>query len=754
VPLSSAPRRVGRCLAGLLAASLALSGWLTAPSSGPVGAGVLRLADSPSPPPVLAPLDVVVLVDESGSLLQEGVAEEQAAANTIVGSIVAPGSVVSIVGFGSDSGAEGSRPAAEPLCPPVTLDGQAGRERLAGCVATIRERTPAEGNHTDHVRALRLAEQLLAARPGPSRIVFLLTDGGLDVDDSREYGESSPGPARTAEAEKQIPGALQALEVLGAQVWPLGFGKVQRQSLDRLATGHGCSSTVQRPQAQIAGDARQLVRAVQVAVQAATCVRFGDDASDEVGDGGRIELKVDIPVLATDAAIVVHTGSDRFRVGYVGPDGGEIDPAGDGDGNGRRYDLTGPGTPTEVLHVVDPAGGPWTVVVSAPPGAGRQAVTATVATQAAVNTGVTVDQQEAVPGQTIDVAMSVLAHRRVVTDPATLAGLEFHVDLDAGGETTVLQDTGGGIFRATIPVPENASDTVTATGHVTGIGIAPGSNSYHIPVRTGPEQLSFGLTLSASSLDRGGAVPGKVGVSNLTRHVRRLVMRLDGAPDGLRLEADADTVPPGQSQVRFRLRAESDMPVGPATATVQVFGDEAGPLLYQRLLALTIDDPPGPFDRFWAEASSLARDWWGGLVALTVAGLALLVWRGRGRRVRGLRASLTIAGLDRTDPLDPLHRWSPLFWMTVDHRGSVAHLRRVRPGDLAALWRNDRQVFVVRRSGDGLTSVPKSGTSEGSATPGLIEPTDIRRNRSRAGVTLSVRDDRPRVEKAAGRSGP
>src|SRR5690349_24579969 len=124
-------------------------------------------------------MQVVVLVDESGSLSDTDVVKEKEAARTIAFSVLAPQSQVSVIGFGSADGA-GQSPV-DVVCKPTVLDDQQSRDTLGKCVESLHRRAENEGNDTDHAAALKQALSI-ARSGGPERkVVFLLTDGKLDV---------------------------------------------------------------------------------------------------------------------------------------------------------------------------------------------------------------------------------------------------------------------------------------------------------------------------------------------------------------------------------------------------------------------------------------------------------------------------------------------------------------------------------------------------------------------------------------------
>lgn len=137
----------------------------------------------PADPPRVEPVQIVVLVDVSGSLSPEDVARERDAVRVIVQGEPSDESTVSVFGFGS-SNTPGQSPVDE-VCPATTLESPAKRDLIAECVGNLQVRTAAMGADTDHVAALEQAQAKLAsAPPDQPKIVYLLTDGVLDVGNS------------------------------------------------------------------------------------------------------------------------------------------------------------------------------------------------------------------------------------------------------------------------------------------------------------------------------------------------------------------------------------------------------------------------------------------------------------------------------------------------------------------------------------------------------------------------------------------
>lgn len=275
---------IGRSAALIVSVALLLLGPVPA-----AAAGSGHLPATQQPGPALRPAQIVVLVDESGSLSDDDIARERDAAGVIVRGEPSPESTISVVGFAS-ADQDGQSPV-DLVCPPMKLNPPQNRQVLLECIGKLRERGPAEGNGTDYVSALRQALDYLSGLDlaGQPKIVFLLTDGELDVHNSPKYGGSN------AAAEQQIPGLLDELNRAGVQVWPLGFGDADQAELDRLATGaaqDGCGATTS-PTATVIGGSDDLNRAIHTAYGAARCTVIEPTAVASQPVGVVAELSLD-----------------------------------------------------------------------------------------------------------------------------------------------------------------------------------------------------------------------------------------------------------------------------------------------------------------------------------------------------------------------------------------------------------------------------------------------------------------------------
>jgi len=172
-------------------------------------------------------LDLVILVDESASLKSADVqAEIQAVAGLVARRELSDQSLkvrIAIAGFGS------GKNAVDEKCPPLIVTTKSVRD-LIDCSDLVRRRT-SSGQHTDFAKALTYASQTFQSlgTSASARVVILMTDGKYDP-----VGKRS-GSGLTDADRDALDEATSALRADGAQIWPLGFGQVERDELDDLA---------------------------------------------------------------------------------------------------------------------------------------------------------------------------------------------------------------------------------------------------------------------------------------------------------------------------------------------------------------------------------------------------------------------------------------------------------------------------------------------------------------------------------------
>lgn len=181
--------------------------------------------------PVVFPLDLVILVDESSSLANSDVKAEIRAVISLISrrelsredGNTRVATRVTIAGFGSGSAA------VDEKCEPTLITIENVQD-LAVCAEKVRRRN-STGQHTDFARAFEYASTVFEATDlrDSARVVILLTDGKFDPDGKRVSS------GLTAENIRTLNESTASLREKNAQIWPLGFGQVEEGELNELA---------------------------------------------------------------------------------------------------------------------------------------------------------------------------------------------------------------------------------------------------------------------------------------------------------------------------------------------------------------------------------------------------------------------------------------------------------------------------------------------------------------------------------------
>ena len=138
-------------VAGIITALLVALPALSRPECPCKPGPVRRVGDRPAS---VAALDVVMLVDESGSETPQKVADEKQTVGTIVQSMLNPRSRVTVIGFGGVNHVAPDQNPVDVACVPTIASGAANLDYLASCVSKLHRRTEAEGDDTDYAAAL------------------------------------------------------------------------------------------------------------------------------------------------------------------------------------------------------------------------------------------------------------------------------------------------------------------------------------------------------------------------------------------------------------------------------------------------------------------------------------------------------------------------------------------------------------------------------------------------------------------------
>lgn len=677
--------------------------------------------------PETLPVDIVIAVDESGSLTEEAVAREIEATSVIAQSVLNPRSRVTVLGFGSDNG-EAGQSAVDEVCRPTVTDGAVSLQYLATCPAKLHRRTEEEGNDTDHVAVLAqaLATFRTESPENALKIIFLLTDGELDVRRSPAYGSGDEGdPAlgerRNHAAEQQLQEMIERARQEGVQIWPLGFGpQVTQESLERFAAGGsrvGCDDRpVSQPVARIARTPDEVDRSLSEAYAAAIC--GGTDTEGPHALNGTHDLKIEVPPIATDGTITVRKGDPSVTVEFLDPEGRAV-PA-DGRLGDSSFTRSGENTSVEALRIVNPMSGTWTIRMTAPDSLGERLVSATVLWQGAVQAAIVPEPPTARPGQQVTVRLSLVTRTGALTGPEALRGLALSVQATGDGlpkpRIIPVRDDGqapddtahDGRFAGTFTAPDTAG-ALSLTGVVTG----PGIRAERVPVTVRVGEAGPAVQGRLRFEDAGGvvypgsAVRGALDLRNTTDSAQRVRLRLS-APSAAAATVSPQAgfaVPPGDSTREFTVTFGADAALGGTSLTLALT-DEADPatVYANGLLTVTVDEPPTFLETYrWQLIGAAA------LILLIV----LVLWQRRRawkRRVgvKGLCVSLTLDG-ERVGPeLNAPSRWAQEFRFIVrDPDGDQPRLLPPRQG-------GDDPVFTARRRDGGgvLLRTPEGDAEE------------------------------------------
>lgn len=656
--------------------------------------------------PVPQPANIVILVDESGSISPADMAREQEAASIIAQADLSARSTVSVVGFASDNGA---RSPVDIACPPLVISGAAERDRLSRCVGDLRKRTRAEGDGTDHAEALRQGLSYATSGTSGPRVIFLLTDGALDVSDSPRYGVDKTATQRNGAAKALIEQSLSEARDNRVQVWPLGFGHVDKAALDGFAAGGyqgTCGASTPKPSATIVSTSADVAGALLRAHSSSRCVGGGRLHESPLPTGGTIDVPVTIPAIATDGSIVVVKRDSRVAVEYIGPDG-EVVPK-SGTVGGATYEVSGESGAVEVLRVVNPRPGRWTARITSVPDLPAQSILTAVTWQGAAQTVIVVDPPAPAPGQPVTVSVRVvLRGGRLIADPELLRGLTFSVELTGVGNSrpVPLDDSGAGVdsardgtYSGRVTIPGHLEGTARFMGRVTGIGINAADAAAIVEVADGPPPVlaTADLPTVADTVAPGGAVTAKLSVTNNSggRRAVRLAVRQDS---GGRITIPAGSVvhhvDPGNSAFTAPLVFAADSPTGPQGATLLIIDDDDPETVFNaKTFSVNVAYPVPVFPRLVVPLGALAL--------VTLVGLLVQVRSAMVKRRLGRLVVHVISGTGR-ESLPTGSSEATEFRFTVAVEDGVPKPRSAQRKDAAA--------YVLRRKRGNLRLVTPSG---------------------------------------------
>ncbi|MGA5066420.1 VWA domain-containing protein [Streptomyces exfoliatus] len=712
-------------LAGVL---LALSPFAATTASGaprtPASpAGQAAPAEGPEGPD---PIDFAVVVDQSASLADKDLARETEAAALLSQGEISERSRATVIGFGS-SEKPGQSPVRE-VCP-LTVADAAGRERLSDCVQDLGRRDPARtGPGTDFPAAIRQAVTRLtgtgtgkAGEAAAPKVVFLLTDGKLDVADSPEYGTDPD--SRQSNGERRLTEELARARAAGVQIWPLGFGgEIDRAALTAMARGGylgGCSEIPGSvPRMRVVDTSAEIDKALQETFAAARCARISH------GTVGKppADLTVVIPPIATDGSLTVAKHDPKVRVTYFDPAGRKVPVRGEFDGS--AFEVSGQNGPVEALRVKNPLPGRWRVHIEAPEGHRDREVAVRAIWQGRLRSTVVLDPASPRAGEQVKVEVRMQTRRGVVvTDPRQLAGLAVAADLSGDGFRPVsfrLADDGkapdakaGDVrFTGTLTVPAGATGDLELVTRMEAPGITSDRRPLHARTAAEAPLVTAALTVDAATVHPGGTVHGTLDVTNNDSAPRTLRLALGDQTPGAELAITPATVtaPPNRStRIPFTVTLGGGTALGELGGRVTVVDTGDGDrVLRGAFLDITVVAPPTWWERWWKVVA-------GGAAALLVLGAFVGIRIAARRRRRDL-VGVTLELCQDGRPLDSLtvrRGQSPggAFAFAVDEPyGAPPTLRRIPGGSSTA--------HVLRRTGAGELFLRPRGGGQVPVRPG------------------------------------
>ncbi|MCM2388840.1 VWA domain-containing protein [Streptomyces albipurpureus] len=620
----------GTLLTALLLAAVSLSlvaGAGVGPEEGKSAFG----AAAPARAEIQDPVDAAIVVDASGSLSQQDVERERDAAERIVVGEISDRSRMTVLGFAS---ADNDRQSpVDEVCPAATLSGVA-REKLSDCIGQLKRREKNEGTGTDFPSAIRQAvDRLSEGDPKMPRVLFLLTDGLLDVEDSPIYGDAKD---RKANGERELKEALAEARAAKVQIWPLGFGKADDTALQKMAVGAyqgSCDNLPQaKPKAKTVKTAEAVGDALQAAFAGARCL-VSDKPIKGTSPG---DIKLRISPLATLASVVVSKGDPKVTVTYIDPRGKKVEPGKDRDGS--TFHLTGAGKNVEALRITDPRPGTWTVRLDAPEGHRDKLASVGVQWRGALRSSITMKPTSPRPGESAVVRLRLQTRdHEAITNREDLDRLRVSASLTGDGFKPVpiplAEDKEGGVFAGKVTVPQTASGALKVVGVLGAVGLSADHRPFPTRIAGVNDEVRAEVQVSDATVHPGKGTRFILKAENQSSTERVLSVDIeDAAPGDLTLSPREFTLKPGESITEYgTLRVGTDTDPRRLAGKIQVTDTTAdGQVLHADLVTLEVVPVPSWLERMWDAY------WW-----VIVPGAILLacliaygIWALRARRLR------------------------------------------------------------------------------------------------------------------------
>lgn len=692
---------------------MALLATLPALSAPGALASPAQLADMTSKPANAAVLDVVMLVDESGSETPAKVTAEKQTAGTIVQTMLNPASRVTVIGFGGVNNVVPNQSPVDVTCQPTIASGQSNLDYLSSCVGKLHRRTEQEGNDTDYAAALNEAMNYLspdstatpAAPANAHKVILMMTDGAVDVHrNTQQYGSNWQLGEQTA-----INQQLSLAKTDGVQVWPLGFGTdvgtgvtqaQAEQYLNRMASSGapaicGARKAASQPHATWVNNPTDAINALNQLYEDAACL--GSSKDTEPASHG---LTVSIPAIASSAAISVDRVNPAIIASFIMPDGSawtDTTAISGADAN----------SPVEVLHlpnITQADTGTWHIKLTAPPALASQLVSATVFWQGAVRAIITATPSVK-PGQPIAVKLTVLGPSGPIADPGTLKSLQVGVTATGQGlpspvgiPVTALSGASNvGTYAGSYTAPSRPT-TLTITGTASGYGLY--ATKFPATVAVGSASEGFVATphfSGATSVGAGGTLAGSVDFTNQTGSARQVLLKLTGNGTTASISPSAPITVPSRASgsppsVPFTVSIGKSARAGLASLELQVVDASTGQVYNTVADEIQVTTPPPWYVKYrWLIILVLVL-----LLAAAAAALAARKISRDRKNVRGLVVTLRHGGVQGGRELEASDaRYAEVFPFIIRDADTSPRLDHPPQGATAG-------VYYLRRAGRGL----------------------------------------------------
>jgi len=622
----------------------------------------------------LALLDVVVLVDESGSETPAKVSDEKATTLEIITSMLNPGSRVTVVGFGGVNHVAPNEDPTDVACQP-TIASPADLGYLTSCVGKLHTRSEPEGDDTDYAAALGQAMSYFSpgsaagqqSPPGAKKIILMMTDGAMDVHrNTQQYGTDWRQGELTA-----IDDQLATAKSENVQFWALGFGTdigvpvagtivTEPQAVAYLnamaakgapAVCGGQPAAIQ-PYAQWVYNPDDVFTVLGQLSADASCSAYNAKEKHIGGGVTNASLTLKIPEIASSGVISVDRVTSAVGVSFTQPDGQPWTDASALSGQDS--------SPVESLHLTNITSaevGTWTVNLTAPATLDSEVVRASVLWQGAVRALITANPSTAKFGQAICSELSLQGPHGPLSDPADVPSLHVGVAVTGDGAAQQVPISGAGqpgcpangvgTYAGSFKAPTTQAK-LTFTGVVTGYGLS----TTYIPatVAVGPVVQPFTAVIQYSAnpaslqAQAGSGLPMSVVFTNKTSTAQNALLAVSGGTNlSIAGTSRKQTVPANSSRtVPFSVDFPANSPKGLTSVLVTVTNAANQQSLAEAQFDVTVTKPPG----FWAKYL-----WYfiGGLIALILSAL-FVRWRRAVNRwrmdVRGLVGHLRQDGAE------------------------------------------------------------------------------------------------------------